>query len=51
MADTDERKKRAAIALWDLATRDGATAKGVKAAMMKEGFSLEEIRAAVEGMA
>jgi len=42
---------RCVIALHDLGSRDGATAKGVRAALKKEGFTNREIQAAVEKMA
>lgn len=40
------RKEAALLALHDHGSRDGATASKVKSAMIKEGFTLEEIREA-----
>lgn len=37
------RQERAVIALHDYGTRPGATAKSVRDAMLKDGFTLEEI--------
>lgn len=37
------REQKADVALWDYATRDGATYKGINAAMKKDGFTLDEI--------
>lgn len=51
MSKKDEsisRKQRAFIALHDLGSREGATAASVRAGMLKEGFTLAEIRTAVE---
>jgi hypothetical protein len=37
------RKRQAILALHDLGSRDGATARSVRAAMQREGFSDAEI--------
>ena len=50
MKETISRADRALIALHDHGTRDGATARSVMAAMKKDGFTDEEIRAATETM-
>lgn len=42
------REQKADVALWDYGSRSGATAKSVKANMMKDGFTTEEIIAAVK---
>lgn len=44
------RQERAIIALHDYGTRTGATAKSVKDAMLKDGFTLEEIAHAARAM-
>lgn len=44
------RIERAIIALADLASREGATAKGVMKALKKDGFTPEEIAKAVKCM-
>lgn len=44
----NERITRAVLAIHDYGTRDGATAARVSAALQKEGFTREEIIAAVE---
>jgi len=41
--DTLSRKQQPLLALRDLGSRDGATAKRVRIAMLEEGFSDEEI--------
>lgn len=43
--------ERVIIALHDLGSRDGATAKGVRVQLKKEGFTPAEILEAVEKMA
>jgi len=47
MSDID-RKTKALLALHDLGTRDGATARKVWKQMEEEGFSKEEIAEAVK---
>ncbi|GHC12748.1 hypothetical protein GCM10007291_07570 [Gemmobacter nanjingensis] len=44
------RQERAILALHDYGTRPGATAKSVKDAMLKDGFTLEEIAYAARAM-
>jgi hypothetical protein len=44
------RKTKAFLALYDLGSRDGATARKVKAQMLEEGFTLQEIAEAVKAM-
>lgn len=51
MTERTERENRALITLHDLGTRDGATASSVRRGMLKEGFTNDEIRKAVETMA
>lgn len=43
-----DRETQAALALHDLGSREGATARSVKQAMLDEGFTLEEIARAAE---
>lgn len=43
-----ERVLRCILAIHDLGTRQGATAKGVSAALAKEGFTKEEIAEAIK---
>lgn len=47
-AEKISREQRALIALHDLGTREGATAESVRRGMLKEGFTLSEIRTAIE---
>ncbi len=44
------RIDRAIIALHDYGTREGATAHSVKAALRNDGFTLDEIMAAIDEM-
>lgn len=39
---------RRIIALYDLGSRDGATANGVMRQLKKDGFTVEEINAAIK---
>lgn len=50
MAENKERLQRAILALHDHGTRERATAKSVRDAMLKEGFTDEEIKAAAAAM-
>lgn len=43
-----DRATEALLALHDLGTRENATAHGVKNAMLKEGFTLQEIAQAAK---
>jgi len=45
-----ERIQRAILALHDYGTRDGATPETVKAAMVKDGFTKEEMAQAAAEM-
>lgn len=47
---TMSREQKADVALWDYGSRNGATAKSVEDNMMKDGFTTEEIIAAVKRM-
>ncbi len=49
--DTKARKPQAILALHDLGSRPGATARGIRAAMLKEGFTDAEISAAAQAYA
>lgn len=49
--ETIRREQRALIALHDLGTREGATAASLRRGMLKEGFTLAEIRTAIEAYA
>lgn len=50
MTVSKERLQRAIMALHDHGTRESATARSVRAAMLKEGFTDEEIEAAAAAM-
>ena len=43
-----DRETKAHLALHALGSRDGATARGVRQAMLDEGFTLEEIAKAAQ---